>query len=92
MGFFNIEDILYITEGDLSAKERNSLPDSAFGLPEDRKYPIPDAKHVYSAIRLFGHCPEDKKPQLAKRIKAKATEYGIDINDNSQITKYAKKW
>ncbi len=34
---------------DLSAKKRNSLPKSDFGLPGQRKYPMPDKSHAANA-------------------------------------------
>jgi len=33
----------------LSTQERNALPDSAFGLPDKRAYPMPDASHARDA-------------------------------------------
>lgn len=33
----------------LSTKARLALPDSTFGLPERRAYPMPDASHARSA-------------------------------------------
>lgn len=33
----------------LSEKKRDSLPKSAFGLPEERKYPMPDELHARNA-------------------------------------------
>jgi hypothetical protein len=33
----------------LSAQQRNALPDAAFGLPESREYPMPDASHARNA-------------------------------------------
>lgn len=80
-----------IDEAKMKAKERNSLPDSAFGLPEDRKYPLNDESHVKSAIKLFGHCSEDKKAKLAKRICREAKKYGISITPDSEVYKYCKK-
>ena len=77
-----------IMEAELSAEERNNLKASQFGLPEERKFPLTDAKHVRSAISYFHTCPEDKKAQLAKRIKSAAKKFGVEINPDSPITKY----
>jgi hypothetical protein len=33
----------------LSTKARLALPDAAFGLPEQRAYPMPDANHARNA-------------------------------------------
>ena len=34
---------------ELSTKKRNSEPKSEFGLPEERKYPMPDKSHARNA-------------------------------------------
>ena len=77
-----------IMEAELSAEERNELKASQFGLPEERKFPLTDAKHVRSAISYFHTCPEDKKAQLATRIKSAAKKFGDEISPNSPIAKY----
>jgi hypothetical protein len=33
----------------LTEKKRDQLPDSKFGLPEERKYPMPDQAHARNA-------------------------------------------
>ncbi|MHB8960494.1 MAG: hypothetical protein ACYDAN_12775 [Candidatus Limnocylindrales bacterium] len=33
----------------LSEKQRDRLPEKAFGLPEERKYPMPDKAHARNA-------------------------------------------
>jgi uncharacterized protein DUF6582 len=33
----------------LSEKQRDKLPDSKFGLPEEHKYPMPDKSHARNA-------------------------------------------
>ena len=52
----------------LDTKERKELPDSVFGLPEIREYPMPDAAHVRAAEAYFRYCPEELKPTLARAI------------------------
>lgn len=64
----------------LTYEEKKELPDSAFGLPERREYPMPDAAHVRAAEAYFRYCPEDLKPQLAKAILQRAQEFGVDIH------------
>ena len=34
---------------ELDQKKRDSLPDSKFGLPDERKYPMPDKAHARNA-------------------------------------------
>ena len=65
--------------GKLNAKQRQALPDNIFGIPEDRSYPMPDAKHVKSAISFFHKAPENKKKELAKNIARRVKE----LNANS---------
>lgn len=73
----------------LNTEERKELPDSIFGLPERREYPMPDATHVRAAEAYFRYCPDEFKPQLAKAILAKAAEFGVDIKSPT-ILAYAK--
>lgn len=69
-------------------ENRSDLPDSDFGIPEDRKYPLDTEQHVRSAIKLFGHAEEVKKKALAKRIKQAADVYSIEIPETTQVHKY----
>lgn len=68
--------------------KRSELPDSSFGIPEDRKYPLDTEQHVKSAIKLFGHAEESKKKYLAKRINTAAKKYDISIPETTQCYKY----
>lgn len=63
----------------LSYEEKKELPDSVFGLPERREYPMPDAAHVRAAEAYFRYCPEELKPELARNILRFAEKYGVDI-------------
>lgn len=38
-----------VASGVLSGKERKSLPSKTFGLPGQRKYPMPDKSHAANA-------------------------------------------
>lgn len=66
------------------------MPDSMYGLPERREYPMPDAAHVRAAEAYFRYCPEDLKPQLARAILRFAREYGVDVK-SSTILSYAEE-
>lgn len=74
----------------ISYDERKELPDSVFGLPERREYPMPDAAHVRAAEAYFRYCPEDLKPKLARAILARAKEYGVDVQSPT-ILEYAEQ-
>lgn len=71
-------------------EERKDLPDSVFGLPERREYPMPDAAHVRAAEAYFRYCPEDLKPKLARAILARASEFGVDV-ESPTVLSYASK-
>lgn len=75
-------------ENYLTETARRNIPNSEFGLPEERKYPLNTEAHVKSAIRLFGHCPENKRAELAQRIRLAAKKYDIKIKDDSVLGKY----
>ena len=73
----------------ISAKERKEIPESEFGLPDERKYPLDTPEHVRSAIKLFGHCEEDKKHELAVRIMKAAKKFNIEVKEDTEVYKYA---
>lgn len=60
----------------LSEKKRDSLKDSTFGLPDERKYPMPDESHARNA-----------KARAAQQVKegnlSKADERKIDRKADS---------
>ena len=72
----------------VSYEEKKELPDSAFGLPERREYPMPDAAHVRAAEAYFRYCPEELKPKLARAIMARARAFGVDV-ESPTILEYA---
>ena len=74
----------------LSYNEKKELPDSIFGLPQRREYPMPDAAHVRAAEAYFRYCPEDLKPQLARAILSLAKEFGVDV-ESPTVLSYANK-
>lgn len=74
---------------EMTKKERDVIPESKFGLEEERKYPLDSAEHVRSAIKLFGHCPENRKHHLAKRIMAAAKKHGVEVKETTEVYKYA---
>lgn len=76
-------------ESALSTKERDKLPDSAFGIPELRKFPLTDANHVRMAIRYFHTAPKQYKHELAVRICRAAKKFGVEISPDSPVYKEA---
>lgn len=76
---------IHIMNDRISYEEKKELPDSAFGLPERREYPMPDAAHVRAAEAYFRYCPEELKPRLARAILARAKEYGVDVRSQTVL-------
>ena len=62
----------------LTAKSRNKLPLTSFGLPGSRKYPMPDASHAANA-----------KARASQQVKAgklsKAEQAKIDAKANRKL-------
>lgn len=58
----------------LKAAKRNKLPDSKFGMPGSRKYPMPDKSHAVNAkARATQQVKKGNlSPSSAAKIKAKA--------------------
>ena len=74
-------------ESYIEETKRSNLPDSAFGDPANRKYPLDSEEHVRSAIKLYSHGKVDDKKLLARRIASAAKRYNIKIDPNTQVGK-----
>jgi hypothetical protein len=71
--------------GELSDKDRDALPDSAFAFPKQRKEPITDAAHVKNALARFDQVEgvSDADRDLAfANIKKAAAHFGITIEEH----------
>ena len=70
--------------GELSTREQNDLPDSAFAFPKHRKEPLTDANHVRNALARFDQVKgvTDAERDLAfANIEAAAKHYGLDVKE-----------
>lgn len=82
-------------EAKINTEDRNNLPDSAFGLPSKRKYPLTDKdgnldeKHILQAVRFFNKADESDKPELAKNILKAAKKLDMDYSNWKDVLKYA---
>ena len=76
---------------ELSSKERNALPDSQFGLPKERKFPLNDPPHVSNAAARIDNAPKSQQKTLAKKILAKAHKYGMDTSDWDKTKEIAQE-
>lgn len=61
--------------------QHDDLEDKKFGVPEQKKFPMPDADHVRSAIRFFNYVEPKYEEELAKNILARMKEYGMSFED-----------
>ena len=68
--------------------------DLKYGLPDQKKYPMPDRSHVLSAIKFFNYVSPKDEETLANAILARMEEYGItDVNvgPDNRFKKYYEK-
>ena len=64
-----------------------------YGLPDLKKYPMPDESHVRSAIKFFNYVSPKNEKRLAKMIIRRMKEYGIEdvnVGPNNRFGKYYK--
>lgn len=87
---FNSAKDIFISEGTLSYFDRQRLLPSDFGIPDKRKYPMPDADHVRLAIKMFNHCDEDEEKELAQAILRKMKKFGIDDIEVGKENRFGK--
>ena len=74
-----------------STFKRSELPADVFGIPQERKYPMPDEKHTRSAIKLFNHVEPKYEKQLAKKVISNMKKYNIPysvVGDKNRLKKY----
>ena len=64
----------------MSEKKRDSLKTSQFGLPDERKYPMPDASHARNAKARASQ-------QVKKGNLSKADEKKIDAKADKILDK-----
>ena len=86
-----IVDSDLMMEAKLSTDDRKELDDSQFGIPELRKYPLTDKKHVLQAVRFFNKAPSEYKHELAKNIVKRAKELGMDWESWESLKPYLDK-
>ena len=55
--------------------------DKKYGIPEQKKFPMPDADHVRSAIRFFNYVEPRYEKELANAILKRMKEYGLTFDD-----------
>ena len=72
---------------------RSDLPDSEFGIPELRKYPLDTEAHVLSAIKFFNYVEPKYEEELAKNIIRKIHEFKLEDKVNpGEKNRFSKYW
>jgi hypothetical protein len=72
--------------GELSSRDRNELPDSAYAFPEKRKEPLTDASHVQNALARFDQVKgvtDEERDQAFANIKKAARHYNVEIAEDN---------
>jgi hypothetical protein len=72
--------------GDLSDKDRDELPASAFAFPKERKEPLTDASHVQNALARFDQVEDvsdAQRDQAWANIKKAAKHFDVVIAEDS---------
>lgn len=81
----------------LEHSDTEDSDEDLYGVPELKKFPMPDKKHVKSAIRFFNYVDPKYEKELAEAIIEKAEEFGlvfdedITVGDDNRFKKYLKK-
>jgi hypothetical protein len=76
---------------DLSYKEKQELSPSMYGLPQYKKFPMPDEQHLISAIAYFKTVKLEKdRETLAKNIllRRAALNSNVTIKRSNPLAKY----
>jgi hypothetical protein len=82
---------------ELETKDRNRLRDSSFAWIDkegERHLPINDESHVRNAISRFGQTDFDEpsaKKRAARRIMTAARKHGINVSDEADVARAAKR-
>jgi hypothetical protein len=82
---------------DLSTAQRDRLRDSSFAYIDkegERHLPINDESHVRNAIARFGQTDfqsQTAKHDAAARILAAAKRHHIEVSDDADVAKAAKR-
>jgi hypothetical protein len=82
---------------ELETKDRNRLRDSSFAWIDkqgERHLPINDESHVRNALARFNQTDFDEpgaKSKAAKKIMSAARKHGIEVDQNDDVARAAKR-
>jgi hypothetical protein len=77
----------------IKGEERNALPDSAFGVPGKRKFPLDTCNRVRNAMARFNQAKgltSSEKATLRRKIVARAKACSIEIQNFAKATTEAE--
>jgi hypothetical protein len=72
--------------GELSSRDRNELPDSAYAFPGKRKEPLTDASHVQNALARFDQVKgvtDEERDQAFANIKKAARHFDVEVAEDN---------
>ena len=84
--FMDDDEFEAFMEAKLSSDERTD-----FGIPELKKYPMPDANHVRSAVAYFNKVDKGHEAELANNIIKYMHKYKMDdikVSPSNRFSKY----
>ena len=86
-----MHDIVYGSDDTVAHAEKEEADEAMqYGLPTKKKFPMPDADHVRSAIKFFNYVSPKDEEELASAILNKMDEYGvndIEVGKNNRFSK-----
>ncbi len=77
----------------LKSGQRSALPDSSFGVPGKRKFPLDSCNRVRNAMARFNQSKgltSGEKASLRRKILARAKSCGIEVQDFAKATTEAE--
>ena len=83
------EEAAVETAAPITTKQRKSLPDSTFGVPGKRKFPLDTCARVRNAMARFNQAKgltAGEKASLRRKIMAAASKCGIKVNNFAKAT------
>ena len=97
LSYGNIYDqIMEAYFNDESVRHSDDEDPNKYGIPSLKKYPMPDAKHVRSAIKFFNYVTPAHEKELANAILNRMHEYDltfedISVGEDNRFSKYMPK-
>lgn len=77
-----VEDVMEHSDTkEETVEEKEEDDEHKYGVPELKKFPMPDADHVKSAIRFFNYIDPKHEKELADAILERMKEYGMSFDD-----------